>query len=140
MLLRWFSLRRATCPEDSIGGTILFSSLSACALCCQQYPAKMTSLARVSNDALPTIGSTFLAIWATGANFEDAMVRLHGRPLDVMPLQVVEDSLESLRERRASGVRPVKVIIEQDGWGIMKRREQSTLMILLDHDGNIFIQ
>ena len=79
------------------------ASVTACSLCCQQKKAAAPSELShvVSNASTPSLDDrlTFGDDWALVPR-----ARLHGRPLDVMPLHVVAAFFESDRGMRDSGV------------------------------------
>jgi hypothetical protein len=81
---------------DILGPGLDFAEALAWSLCCQQY--RLSSLGSSSR-----IFGGFRREFTGGASAA-AIGRLHGRPLEVMPLHVVEGFLESERPSRDSGV------------------------------------
>lgn len=77
----------------------------ACSLCCQQYSPASRGLSTRSWIVLNCVTGREPAP-------EPVTGRRHGRPLAVIPLQVVEGFLESDLSRRASGVLTKKGIFK----------------------------
>ena len=78
-------------------------SLAACSLCCQQKNAAAPpSCSPRESTARTPLGADGEALGEVRGGA--ARARRQGRPLDVMPLQVVAGFFESDRGRRASGV------------------------------------
>lgn len=81
---------------DILGPGLDFAEALAWSLCCQQY-----RLSSVGSSVRTLKGFKRELCWG---GFAAAIGRLHGRPLEVMPLHVVEGFLESARPKRDSGV------------------------------------
>jgi hypothetical protein len=81
---------------DILGPGLDFAEALAWSLCCQQY-----RLSSAGSSVRIAEGFRRESCWG---GFAAAIGRLHGRPLEVMPLHVVEGFLESARPRRDSGV------------------------------------
>lgn len=89
--------------------------LAAWSLCCQQKNAVASPFARCSPSADTKSNTQLIPAGDARGDGEErgeaARARRHGRPADVMPLQVVAGFLESERARRDSGVWGMKGIV-----------------------------
>lgn len=93
---------------DVLGPGLDRAERLACSLCCQQYNVSSWGSSTRSPPAFDR-----------GGGFDAAAIgRLHGRPLEVIPLHVVEGSLESDRPIKDSGVLAKNGIVPDRGRGL----------------------